>query len=226
VIRFVPIEAWPGTHTPTRRRSPFRAGYASTVRHLERELAAVKARNVVVQLALRADEIKRDGLPYANAKPAHPGVIVSFETPPLGRVINGKWTETVPAVPLSFPCDRFATWQENLRAIALALDALRRVDRYGVTRNAEQYRGWAKLPPPGGLVTPVAMKVDDASAFLARHTNERWSHVAIEGSADAFRSAYRFVAQLMHPDTNGGRTHPDWGTLQQAKAVLDKHHGQ
>lgn len=40
---------------------------------------------------------------------------------------------------LSYPCDTFTTLQDNLRVIALALEALRMVDRYGVTRRGEQY---------------------------------------------------------------------------------------
>lgn len=37
------------------------------------------------------------------------------------------------------------SWEDNLRAIALALEALRKVDRYGVTRRGEQYTGWKQL---------------------------------------------------------------------------------
>ena len=49
---------------------------------------------------------------------------------------------------MSYPCDKYSNWQANLRAIALSLEALRAEDRYGVTRRAEQYKGWAKLLPP------------------------------------------------------------------------------
>jgi hypothetical protein len=47
---------------------------------------------------------------------------------------------------LKYTADKFATWQENLRAIALGLEALRKVDRYGVTTRGEQYTGWKALP--------------------------------------------------------------------------------
>lgn len=207
-LRFVPIDQWPGTHTKGRRSSPFKGGYSSTVRLLERELAAIDARNVVIQLALLPGEIKNNGMPYADARPAHPGVILSFD--------RGK-------MPYSFPCDRFASWQENLRAIALAMDALRRVDRYGVTRNAEQYRGWAKLPPPGGLVTPPPMNVEDAAVFVANEGGPVPFRSMID-SLDHYRAAYRRAAGKLHPDPNGGKQLPGWATLQQAKQVLDQHH--
>lgn len=48
--------------------------------------------------------------------------------------------------PLTYETAEFATWQDNLRAIALGLEALRAVDRYGISKRGEQYRGWKALP--------------------------------------------------------------------------------
>lgn len=36
-------------------------------------------------------------------------------------------------------------WQINLRAIALGLEALRKLDRYGITSRGEQYTGWRAI---------------------------------------------------------------------------------
>jgi len=48
------------------------------------------------------------------------------------------------------PCDSFRDWEANLRAIALSLEHLRAVDRYGVTtEEEEQYTGWLRLPAAG-----------------------------------------------------------------------------
>src|SRR5579863_10251967 len=55
---------------------------------------------------------------YAGAKLRTQGIILTF---------NSKHG------PLSYPCDKYSNWQANLRAIALSLEALRAVDRYGVT---------------------------------------------------------------------------------------------
>ena len=49
---------------------------------------------------------------------------------------------------LRYPAHRFHGWQDNVRAIALALEALRKVDRYGITQRGEQYAGWKQLPAP------------------------------------------------------------------------------
>jgi hypothetical protein len=54
----------------------------------------------------------------------------------------------------------------NARAIALGLEALRKVDRYRITKRGEQYTGWSALPP----ATPMGaakMTADDALEFFA-----------------------------------------------------------
>jgi hypothetical protein len=51
--------------------------------------------------------------------------------------------------PLEYATDVFDDWQDNVRAIALGLEALRRVDRYGIAKRGEQYRGWKQLEAGG-----------------------------------------------------------------------------
>lgn len=209
-ITYRPIEHWPREFTKGRRRSPFKAAYHSTIKLLERELRAANARSPVVQLALDPSQFRvSDGKPYANAIPTHPGVVLSFE--------KGK-------MPLAFPCDTYLTWIENLRAIALALDALRRVDRYGVTKHAEQYRGWNALPPATPIVTPPTMTVEEAARYVGNEGGPvPWGDVM--RSADAFRAAYRRAAMKYHPDANAGAERSEWHTLRSAAAVLEKHLG-
>ncbi len=78
-LKIRPIEGWPGEATRSRKHSPFRSGYKDTLGLLERELNALHARNVVVQLAVRESEIAIDGNLKAYAKPEYPGVILAFE---------------------------------------------------------------------------------------------------------------------------------------------------
>ncbi len=131
-VVFRPIELWPAEFSQQRHFSnPFRAGYADTLDLLDRELDKLGARSVVVQLALAESEIRLDGLPRAGALPSHPGVIVSFESK------HG---------PLRYGTDAFPDWRANLRAIALGLESLRKVDRYGIGKRGEQYAGWKALP--------------------------------------------------------------------------------
>lgn len=134
-MAFRPIEHWPPEFSQaTHFTHPFRAAYSDTLDLLGRELDKLGAHAVVIQLALDEGEIRNDGLPRAHARPRHPGVIVSFESK------HG---------PLRYGTDAFPDWQANLRAIALGLEALRRVERYGIGKRGEQYQGWKRLEAGG-----------------------------------------------------------------------------
>lgn len=128
---FRPLERWDRRVHASRPHAPFRAPYQATIDLLEREVRMLGARHVVVELAITESDLRNDGQPYAGTRPDHPGVTVAFESK------HG---------PLKYTADKFATWQENLRAIALGLEALRKVDRYGMTSRGEQYAGWKALP--------------------------------------------------------------------------------
>jgi hypothetical protein len=141
---FRPIESWPGERTPGYQRKStgrFRASYQSTLDLLETELAHLGASRIVIETGHRPQDIRLDGWPRANAAdPGFPGVVVSFESKhgPLRYftdVFDRDWSGDPPG------------WQANLRAIALGLEALRKVERYGIGKRGEQYTGWSALPP-------------------------------------------------------------------------------
>lgn len=172
---FRPIEKWPGEHTRNRKSSPFRSAYQSTLELLDQELVHLGAQRAVVQLAVKEADIRLDGSLRANAIVHHPGVILSFESK------HG---------PLSYPCDTYFEWRVNLRAIALALECLRTVNRYGVTKSGEQYRGWQKLP-----VEPQAVAV-------ARERLKNLSGITVLSLAD-LEKAFRAASFRTHPDHGG-----------------------
>ena len=58
---------------------------------------------------------------------------------------------------MRYAVDRFTEWKANVRGIALALEALRKVNRYGVAGRAEQYRGWLAIPAQTGGVDPYQL---------------------------------------------------------------------
>jgi hypothetical protein len=190
---FVAVDQWPGVPTPSwkRKHAPFRAAYASTLDLLETELKHLKATDILIQAHLKREDIRNDGWPRSAARPSQPGVIVTF----MGS--SGQ---------MSFPCDRFNGWEDNLRAIALSLQALRMVDRYGVTRNNEQYRGFAALPPAGDSRAR-------AVAFLSQQTG--WAEKQVRGD---LQGAYRLAAKAVHPDMGGNpeafHEQRHWAVLQ------------
>jgi len=207
-FQFRPIIAWPGLRTAQPMRAHFSANWSTTLDLLDRELHHLKAKRVVIQADVGEDQIRLDGMLYANARPRTPGVILSFESK------HG---------PLSYPCDRFNNWQDNVRAIALSLYALRSVDRYGVTRRAEQYRGWQQLPAPDGA---IGMGAGGAGNVVANILTERgspcdWTELMVaEGAGKRLREA----EVLTHPDRGGDPAL--FKQVQRAREALEKHFGK
>lgn len=202
-VRFRPIEVWPGRllRWDERRRAQFRASWPKTVDLMNRELANLQAEDVVLQLALRERDIRLDGYPRADARADHPGVILAFKS---------RYG------PLQYATDTFDDWQDNIRAIALGLEALRAVDRYGVTKRGEQYRGWQALPAPAG----GPMTVEAAARFIAEQATAAGFPVDPDDVLGPFRQdAYRAAARQAHPDTGGD--HTTFVRLQEAKRVLN-----
>lgn len=186
---FRPFVSWPGAPTRYRKASPFSSTYPATLELLERELSMLGTSEAVLQLDLTEAEIRTDGRPRANARPAHPGVVVAFESR------HG---------PLQYATDVFDHWQDNLRAIALSLEALRKVDRYGISKRGEQYTGWRALPasPANGF----ASREEAARFILASADFEPTPAEVARILADPDRRArvFRDAAKRLHPDVDGG----------------------
>lgn len=218
--RFVPLR---GVFPKPKRagvRPPFKKlGHTETLRLLDRELRMVGAIDGVVQLALHEKEFNRDGLPYSGVVPEHPGVIVSFRKRIYREPLTAGGKRDVIEVPLSFPCNTFTTWEANLRAIAIAMEDLRRIDRYGVSQGAEQYLGFRMLPPPGPD-HPEVMTVDAAARMVASMAGVSIDVNKIIGDRDLFRDLYQKVARKIHPDAEN----PDpeaWAKLSAAKNLIE-----
>ena len=177
-IEVKPIEHWPGTKTQFRKSSQFKARWGQTLQLLRRELNHIGARDAVIHAEVSDADVRNDGELRANARPRGPGVIVAFEHRKRG------W--------LQFPCDTFNHWQDNVRAIALALEALRKVDRYGVTKDAEQYAGFRALPS----------STSETIGFAAakEHIENLTGDAILPENFDTIR---RRALRAAHPDTGG-----------------------
>lgn len=180
---------WPGALTPSRDRAVFTASIGQTLVLLGREQDHLRARGALLQIALPpgAERWRQDGRPRAAATPEHPGVLLVLPDTRHG--------------PLRYAVDRFTTWQDNLRGIALALEALRRVERYGVVRDGEQYRGWRALPARASAEDPRA-----ALGRIAGLDPARTAHLPASRLVRAARAA-------THPDRHGGDT-ALWGEVE------------
>lgn len=213
--RFRPLVSWTGPSTPAdlrRPRSTFRAGWEDTLDILIDELEHLMASDVVIQADFREADLRLDGMPRGNARlPQHPGVRVAFDSR------HG---------PLTYATDTHVFWQHNVRAIALGLRALRAVDRYGVTRRGEQYKGWRQLEagPAGAPAT-----VQEAAEFIIVQSGRPMGDVALGArqvlaAPDAkqlLAKYYREALKRLHPD-HGGAGDEDFARLIAAKTLIDK----
>jgi hypothetical protein len=187
--------------------SPFRGPWGSTLALATYELNCLGARQAVleVQLAAGESDLRLDGGIRANARMLTPRVRVSFES---------RYG------PLSYATGRFSDWQSNVRAVVLSLEALRKVDRYGVSRRGEQYTGWRAIEAgPAG-----AMTVEQAAKLLAGEAGLNQVPEELVEQPSYVKAAYRATARRLHPDV-GGTDPALWQQIREAKAVLDRHHG-
>lgn len=201
--------SWPRPLLTNRRRALFDSTYDQTLDLLEREVNQLGTTQIVIQLDLTEADIRNDGLPRAAARPGHPGVIVSFES---------RWG------PLRYMTDEFQGWQNNLRAIALSLEALRKVDRYGVSNDGEQYRGYRALGDGKDETLGIdSFSVDEAAKVLIDGTGVACSPDVLLGSWRAVSDAYKAAAKRLHPDAGG--TADGFALANLAYRILARHHG-
>jgi len=197
-------DVWPVPPTAphSRKYSQFKADWHSTCSLLDRELEHLKTTTAVLQLKVNASDISTHGTLKANVSPREPGVILAFDSK------HGQ---------KQFPCDTYVEWRHNVRAIALALEALRAVDRYGVTRRGEQYTGWARIEEPT-RTGDIPMTPDLALNVATRLAG--WGSITFDGkpAANVLEAIFREAEKRTHPDRGGNKQ--DFVELQKARAVL------
>lgn len=199
LYEFRPLQ-WVDRETDPRQSSGrFKAKWPDTLVLLGDELRHLEAvEPVLLQVDVAETDVRLDGMLRANALPAHPGVAISFGSKfgPLRYatdVFEQQWAGAMPG------------WQANVRAIALALVALRAVDRYGVTKRGDHR--------DGQRLRERRRSADEAAAWLRKYGADE---LHIE-SGDLAR-LYRAMARKMHPDRGGPRA--DWDRLNEVRRLL------
>jgi hypothetical protein len=203
---FQPLATWPGQKkTPEQRRvAPFKASYPATLDLLESELRKLRATNIVFQAEAQDWQIRNDGLLRADAQLKGPAVVLT-------SIARGD--------AYSYPCDTFKHWHDNVRAIALSLESLRHVDRFGVTKRGEQYQGFKQLPA-GSQPEAARMTAEEAAAFIQK-VYPLLSSNALLQSKGLFEASLRDAQKQLHPDSGG--SHEQFVKLQAAAEVLTEH---
>lgn len=184
--------SWPGgwirTASPRRRRAPFRKGGRplsmwDAVARLSAELQRLGAAGEVLSTNV---ETRLDGLPRSGqGEPRDPGAAVYFY---------------LKKQPRCLACDRWDKVADNVAAIAQHIDALRRIDRYGVGTTEQAFAGYAALAPDPTVDWRIVLGVNGVA-----------SRASVE-------EHYRTLARGAHPDLPGG-SHDAMTRLNAARAA-------
>ncbi len=163
---------WQRTPGFKRRHSQFTKGGSAislfnAIDRLQGELDRLGARESILSTNVRT---KLNGLPYSNEpEPTDRGVAVYFK-------LKGK--------DRCLACDAFTTVAGNVAALAAHIDAIRRIDRYGVGTIDQAFAGYTALPAPAA---------DWRSTF----------GLVNGASLDDVERKYREMARTAHPDAGG-----------------------
>lgn len=241
-FRVEALGQWGEAETPAQQRQApqFSAGWDSTVRLLTREVELLGGREVVVAIDIDPRDVRKtDGLPTARARyGSFPGARVTFPsrhgTLVYGTDVyraGGRWKSGRDAGDGTRSPGRqtwMPAWQANVRAIALSLEALRAVDRHGVTRRGQQYAGFRALPP-GAIAMPGRADefptADAAAAWLREQAAVLGYSTSAErlvADPDELRATWRKLARAAHPDVGGDRS--QWERLVAAKELVESSH--
>ena len=200
-------ESWKRTPAGARTRATFRTNETKTwtdAANVKRTATSSKALTVAGAIARLLDQLERlgvapgdfvlstnvpvrmNGLPYSDGKePADPGAAVYFRLNKQDRCLA---------------CDKWDRIADNVAAIAQHIDALRRIDRYGVGTLDQVFAGYAALPAKGSTWRTTLGFAPD--------------QVVTKADIDL---AVRARSRTAHPDVAGG-SHDAMASLTAAKA--------
>lgn len=184
------------------KSNPFRATWRETLKLLDVELGYLEAVDIVLEVDADERHIRVDGMLRADARVNSGAVRLAFDS------IHG---------PLTYATDRFygaysndpPDWQINVRAIALGLEALRKIERYGIVKRDEQYAGFKQLG--AGRAMPPSHMTTDVATETIRHFADR-------GDMPVDQRLLELARRKTHPDQGGKLV--DWHKVGDAGRVL------
>jgi hypothetical protein len=196
---------WP--RTASRVSSKFRIVSDRSVLDLEQTMrrSGMDARTMVVSTQIAVSSLGRPFMEDLRRRVADPGVAIF-------------WSRK--GVAHTMACDRYLTVAENIRAITLALEGLRAVERAGVTQVLDRaFAGFAQLPSSadGGATLPPRPKQPwwRVLGWDSDPLRTAMSHVLIRVSSEAM---YKSRVLEVHPDQGG--THDQMVELNAALAEM------
>lgn len=172
---------WPAGYKKTlsvsRIDSQFKQTMNTAQQFLRKEIERLHASDLIISTNIPVR--KSDGGFYSewmNKKLEDPGVAIYFK-------IKGK--------DRSMCCDQYVRVWENIYALGKGLEALRGIDRWGISEFLDRaFTGFKALPESSALVQ-----------------SRIWDVLELKGqpaTSEIIRNCYRRIARKVHPDQPGG----------------------
>ncbi len=171
---------WPIGYKRTRTRitSRFKTTMNAAQQSLRLEIDRMGGNSLIISTNL---PIRKDGMLYSewmSRKIDDPGVAIYFK-------YNGKL--------ISMCCDQYLTVWENIYALSKGIEALRGMERWGVSDFIERaFTGFTALP--SSIITPYIKKWWIVFGFDAIPKNM---------TLEKLNECYRTLAKAKHPDSGG-----------------------
>lgn len=186
---------WPDGYKRTapgaRINSKFKQSMERAQQTLNLEIDRLRASDLIISTNLRT---RNDGGYYSAdlaRKEEDPGVAIYFKH-------KGRQ--------MSMCCDQYNRVWENIYALAMAIEALRGIDRWGVSDFLERaFTGFTAI--------------EEKSTFNQKSIYEILGLESRPESVDQVHRAYRVKAKIVHPDMPGGSA-PAFKDLQTAYSQI------
>ncbi len=162
---------WPIGYPRTKRPQPSRFGGTpgQIKQQLLDEIERLGGYHIVISTNI---QLRRDGLPHANRKRIEDSGVAAYFT------LDGE--------PMVLACDKWDTVHDNMRAIAKSIEAMRGMERWGVSELLKRvFTGFKALPSSVTLPWEEVLGVSRSA------------------STDEIKAAYRQKIKEAHPDTGG-----------------------
>lgn len=153
---------WPKTEPTRRERGLFKTSLPAALNNLKRNVALLGGKELILS----------SNYTLGNERPKEPGVVAYF-----------TWQDLQVAI----PCDRWSLVEHNVQAIALTIEAMRGMERWGAKHMIKaMFTGFKALP-----------QSTEAEAW--------WDVLGVQHDAshEAVKAAYRDLVKAHHPDAGG-----------------------
>lgn len=124
---------WPKTEPMRREGAKFKTTLPAALANLQRQIGLMGGKNIILS----------SNYTLGSANPKEPGVVAYFE-----------WQ----SLKMAIPCDRWFRIEHNVQAIALTVEAMRGMERWGAKHMIKaMFTGFKALPEKASGIDPMAV---------------------------------------------------------------------